>query len=61
LNEDSSNHSPHAPADATLRRALLRMVRIAGLLMVLILVGIAVASYLGPESTELPMQYEGFD
>ena len=61
MNEDSPNLSPDAPADAPLRTALLRMVRIAALMFGLIVVGIAVASYFGPGPSELPMQYDGFD
>lgn len=61
MNDQSSGHTTNAPADASLRPALLRMVRIAALMLGLIVAGIAVVSYLGPDSSELPMQYEGFD
>lgn len=49
------------PPDDSLRPALLRLVKIAAVLLALIMVGIGVASYMGPESSDLPLQYDGFD
>ena len=61
MSAEPTNAPPGPPADDSLRTALLRMVKLAAGLLLLIALGIAAASYLGPESGGLPLQYDGFD
>jgi hypothetical protein len=56
MSTEPSNPSSEAPTDASLRPALIRLVKLAAVLFALIMVGVALAA-----GRVLQIQYDGFD
>jgi hypothetical protein len=61
MSTEPSKPSSEAPTDASLRPALIRLVKLAAVLFAPIMVGVALAAYRGPADRNLKIQYDGFD